>query len=576
GVFGKVLVVDLNSGNSRDEPIEDRIYEKYLGGKGLGSYLLLKMNPQGVDPLAPENVLIFGIGPANGYAIWGANRYAIYTKSPLTRVFTESYSGGKAYLPLSRIGYDAVVLAGALDKWCYLEIDNGKVAYKDAGDLLGKDSFETEEVLQERYKGRGASVMTIGPAGERLVKYAYVNNDRGRCAGRTGVGAVLGSKKIKAVVFIGDRKKEAADADLLAGFRKELQKIGSENPGVAAYNRYGTSQLTELTSRVEAFPSRYWQDGTVPHVEKIKAPAMHETLEVKPSSCQFCFISCVRSSKVLSGRHAGLELDGPEYETIFAFGGLNCVEDINEIAYLNDICDREGIDTITAGNVTAFAIEAYKRGKIDFAIDYGQVDRIAELLHMIAAREGIGNLLAEGVRAASRELGLEEIAIHSKGLEPPGYEPRWLNGMALAFAVSDRGACHLRATFYKPELAGLIDPQSNEGKAKMFVELEDRLTIFDTLILCRFYRDLLFYGELATIVKGTLGLDLTEKDFRKIARDITMTIREFNLREGMTPADDTIPEYFFDRPLGSKKVVLPKAKFQELLDDYYHVRGFVK
>jgi aldehyde:ferredoxin oxidoreductase len=473
---------------------------------------------------------------------------------------------------MSALGYDAIVLQGASSNLIFLEIDGGAVRFHDASFLRGKDALETERMLREQYEGN-AAVLTIGPAGENLVKYAYVNNDQGRCLGRTGVGAVLGSKRVKALVLFGEHKKTADDPELLHRFQREILGKGKNSPSTAAFQAYGTSMIVDLTCHVEAFPSRYWQEGTVSHVEDINGEALMRTCDVEPKACGHCFIKCIRSTSIRDGRHKGLKVDGPEYETIYAFGGLNEVADIREIAYLNDMCDRLGMDTITAGNVTAFAIEAYKRNRIDFAVDYGQVDRIAELLRMIAYREGIGALLAEGVRAASLELGLEEIAIHVKGLEPPGYEPRYLQGMGLSYAVADRGACHLRGTFYKPELSGFIDPLSNEGKAQMLIDYEDRMTIMDTLILCRFYRDLVGWDEMSKIVQGTTGLRLSEADLRRIAADIAHTVRRFNLREGMTPEDDTLPGHFFNNPLGSRKVVLTRKRFEELRSDYYRIRG---
>jgi aldehyde:ferredoxin oxidoreductase len=574
GVFGKILNIDLNTRNYSEEPIEDSVYASFLGGKGLASHLLLKLNPEGVDPLSPENHLIFAVGPANGFPIWGANRYGAFTKSPLTGIFCEAYSGGKAFLHITKTGYDAIVFAGALDQWSYIEIRNNAVTFNDAAPLLGKDSFETEKILRDQYATQRTAVLTIGPAGENLVKYAYINNDFGRCLGRTGTGAVMGSKKIKALVFIGDLTKQAADDDLLKEFQKVQFKAGMAMPVYEAYKKYGTPMMVDITSTVEAFPSHYWQEGTVPFIENINAEALNRECEVKPRACTYCFIACNRDTTVKSGRHKGLTLDGPEYETIGAFGGLNLIDDIKEIAYLNDICDRLGMDTITAGNATAFAIEASQRGKIDFEINYGEVDRIAELIGMISRREGIGNVLAEGVRSAARELGLEEIAIQVKGLEPPAFDPRFLKGMGLGFAVSDRGACHLRTTFYKPELAGLIAPEEIKGKAAMLLEYEDRLTVYDTLILCRFFRDLFFWDELAAIVKGTMGMDLKEADFKTISANIAMTIREFNLREGMRPEEDFLPEFFFKHPIGKNKRVLDKKEFRQLVNDYYELRGY--
>ncbi|MBN1834549.1 MAG: aldehyde ferredoxin oxidoreductase family protein [Spirochaetales bacterium] len=573
GTFGRLLTIDLTGRTAQSEEIPDRVLEEHLGGKGLGAYLLKRLNPPGVDPLSADNHLILNTGPACGFPVWGANRFAAFTKSPLTGIFAESYSGGRAFQPMSGVGYDAFVLQGRLERWGYLEITPGGVGYHDATELIGKDALETERLLRERYPGRDTAVLTIGPAGEKLVRFAYVNNDHGRCLGRTGIGAVLGSKRVKALVFRGGVSKEAADPELLERFRKEIGKIGRGHPVTEAYHTKGTSMMVDLTSKVEAFPSRYWQEGRVAHQGSINAEALHSQCSVKPGACTYCFIGCTRNTEVTSGRHEGLRVDGPEYETIYVFGGLNLVTDIREIAYLNDVCDRLGMDSMTAGNITAFAIEAYKRGRIDFAIDYGQVDRIAELLGLIAARDGVGDLLAEGVRAAARRLELEEISIQVKGLEPAGYDPRYLQGMGLGYAVSDRGACHLRSTFYKPELAGMIDPQDNAGKAAMLLEYEDRLTIFDCLILCRFFRDFYYWKELGTILEGTLGLRLEEGELKTVAARIARLTREFNLQEGMRPEDDGLPEYFFAHPVGSGSFKLDHDRFGALLQEYHRLRG---
>lgn len=574
GVFGKIKTINCRERKCYEETVPASVYEKFLGGKGLASYLLLKKNPAGVNPLSPDNKLILATGPANGFSVWGANRYAAFTKSPLTGIYSEAYSGGKAFLHLAKTGYDAFILDGAFDRWTYIEVNNGSVSFKNADFLLGKDSLETERILKETYKEQKAGILTIGPAGENLVKFAYVNNDFGRCLGRTGIGAVMGSKKIKAMVFIGNQEKQPASSDGLKDFWKKQYEIGIQHPGSKAYKRLGTPMMVDIVSTAGAFPSRYWQEGTVPHIDKINAAALNEECEVKAGACTYCFIACNRWTTVKNGRHKGLKLDGPEYETIGAFGGLNMVEDIKEIAYLNDICDRLGMDTITAGNVTAFAIAAHKKGKIDFAIDYGEVDRIAELLRMIAYRQGIGDLLAEGVRFAAKELGFEEMSIQVKGLELPAFDPRYLKGMGLGFAISDRGACHLRTTFYKPELAGLIPPNQIEGKAALLLEYEDRLTIYDTLILCRFFRDLFFWDELGQIVKGTLGYDFRENDLRQISKNIALTIREFNLREGMKPGEDFLPEHFFKHALGKNRLVLKDEEFTRLVRDYYELRGY--
>ncbi|UCD31319.1 MAG: aldehyde ferredoxin oxidoreductase C-terminal domain-containing protein, partial [Desulfobacterales bacterium] len=254
-----------------------------------------------------------------------------------------------------------------------------------------------------------------------------------------------------------------------------------------------------------------------------------------------------RMTTVKEGRHAGLTMEGPEYETIFAFGGLCMIDSIEEIIYLNNICDRLGMDTITAGNLCAFTIEAYKHGKVEYKIDYGEVDAIAKLLDMIARWEGIGDILAQGIKHAAKEWDLEDIAVHVKGMEPAGYDPRVLKGMGLAYATADRGACHLRATFYKPELSGMISPDKIEGKAELFVDFEDRLTIFDTLVLCRFYRDLYPWEILEEIIHALTGIDTSKDALRARATAISTIIRQFNLREGLTPEDEWLPKRLFSK-----------------------------
>jgi aldehyde:ferredoxin oxidoreductase len=266
-------------------------------------------------------------------------------------------------------------------------------------------------------------------------------------------------------------------------------------------------------------------------------------------------------------------LEGPEYETIYAFGGLCLIDRIEEIIYLNDICDRLGMDTITAGNLCGLTIEAARRGKIDEAIDYGEVDAIARLLKQIAFREGIGELLARGIKAASKEWGVEDLAVHVKGLEPAGYDPRVLKGVGLGYATSDRGACHLRATFYKPELSGMIDPETIEGKAAMFVDFEDRLTLFDSLILCRFYRDLYPWEALCDIVQGLTGIDADITRLKAISANISNTVRTFNIREGLRREDDRLPNRLHKEALkGGKQIT--EAELERMVADYYRLRGW--
>ena len=276
---------------------------------------------------------------------------------------------------------------------------------------------------------------------------------------------------------------------------------------------------------------------------------------------------------MLEGRHKGLKIEGPEYETIGMFAGLCLIDDIREVNYLNDVCDRLGIDTITAGNVAGFAIEATHRRDLGEVIEYGDVDAIAELLRKVVYKEGIGKILAQGVRAAAKEWGLEDIAIHVKGMEPPAYDPRTEQGMALAYAISPRGACHLRATVYKAELSGMIPLDQSEGKAEILIDFEDRHILFDALILCRFFRDLYPWEKIAEIIKAATDMDLDKEQLHQIALGISNKTREFNLREGLSNADDSLPPGFF-RPLEDSGNVLLKSDFDRMLSDYYALKGW--
>jgi len=575
GFFNKILKINLNNKTFKEEMIPDSVYETYLGGKGLGTYLLMKENPPGIDPFSPDNRLIFCTGPITNTRIYGSCRHGVFTKSPLTGIYSESYSGGKVAEPMSRTGYDAFIFEDASIDPTWVEISDQTVQFHDAKDLWGKDTYSTEDEVLKRVNQKGAGALVIGPAGENLVRYAVIENDYWRSLGRTGVGAVMGSKKLKAIVFYGEKKKEIAYPERVEQFAKETLERGKDNPGVQGYKRFGTPMLVAMNNAVGGFPSKYWHLGTFEGWEKISAEALLERCHVRPNACSRCFIACGNLSEVKEGRHKGLKIEGPEYETIYAMGGLCMVHEIEEIAYLNDICDRLGLDTISAGSLCAFAMEASEMGRIKEKIGWGDVDKIAQLLQDISSKKGIGAILAEGTRYAAKQWDMEEVAIHVKGLDPAGYEPRVLKGMGLANATSDRGACHLRATFYKAELSGMIPMDQMEGKAKLFLEFEDRFNIHDSLILCRFYRDLYWdWNYLSTIVEMTTGLKLGEQGLRKISSTIQNETRKFNLREGLNPKEDTLPKRFFDEPLGKEGKTIRREDLQRMLQDYYALRGW--
>lgn len=579
GFSNVVLRVNLTQKSFDIKLLSDDLLRTSLGGKGLATHLLLQDNPPGVDPLGRDNHLVFAVGPVAGTGIWGSCRYGVYTKSPQTGFYSESYSGGTVAEYMADTGFDAFMLEGASGEPVWLEIAENQVIFHSAADLWGLDTYNTEDKVKEwvrlnRPGNPKCGAIVIGPAGENQVSFAVIENDRWRSAGRTGVGAVMGSKKIKAIAFWGNRRKAAADPVMIKRLAKEMAVEGKENPGVKAYKSMGTPMLVDIMNKAGGFPTRYWQKGVSEFREGFNASALHERAEVTPHACSKCFMACGRLSVVKEGRHKGLKIEGPEYETIYAFGGLCEVRDIEEIMFLNDLCDRLGIDTISAGNLAAFAIEASRQKLIDANLEYGDVDAIARLLTDMAYLRGPGAVLARGIKFAAREWGMEDQAIHVKGLEPAGYDPRVLKGMSLAYGSSARGACHLRATFYKPELSNMIPPDQIEGKAVMFSEWEDRLAIFDTLILCRFYRDLYQWDQLSEIIRATTGLDLDVAAMRKMASVVIDNTRRFNIREGLTVEDDHLPKRFLTEVLPESNKLVTREQMLQLLKDYYRARGW--
>jgi aldehyde:ferredoxin oxidoreductase len=576
GFYEKILHLDLSEQSYRVENISAHILANYLGGKGLGTYLLLRELPKNVDPIAKENKIIFTSGPVSGTNLFGSNRFGVFSKSPLTGAYSESYSGGSVAGSLKKAGYDAIIIGGKANKPCYLVISNTEVKFVSAQHLWGKTSYETEDAVLREVVDKNAQAVVIGPAGENLVKFACIKNNYWRSAGRTGMGAVLGSKNVKAIVFYGDAKCLLHDEDGLMNISRALAENGKGNPGVISYQKYGTTALVAIMNAVQGFPTEYWKKGTLPDWEGISGEEMVQKYFVKSKACPPCFLRCGKINKVSDGKYAGLQLEGPEYETIYSFGGLCKIANFEEIMYLNDLCDKYGLDTISAGNLISLVFYAAENKLVDLPYRFGDINAAEEILADIVYRRGIGALLADGIVKAGEHFNLQDKIVHVKGLEPAGYDPRVLRGMGLAYATSPRGACHLRATFYKPELTNIIDPKQANGKAQLFIEYEDRLTIFDTMILCRFYRDLIDWKLLIDIIKCTTGFDYDLSDLKEIANRIITDSRIFNIREGFSSKDDLLPQRFFEEGLNEEHTAFPKDDFYKMLVEYYLLRGWSK
>jgi aldehyde:ferredoxin oxidoreductase len=575
--FKKYLIINLTDKTYEVRSLSEEILKKYGGGKGLGIYLLHYFNPLKVNPLSEENHLVINVGPAADTKVWGSSRYGIYTKSPLTNHIVDSTSGGHLAKPISRTGYDAIVIKGASDKPVYLEISDKEVKFNDASDLWGKYTFDTEEEILKRTNVKGAGACVIGPAGENLVSFGQIKNDKWRSIGRGGIGAVFGSKKLKGIVFYGETKRKVGDEKKLNELYKKYREIAKKHEVIAKYKKYGTPMGVALLNEFGAFPTKFWSKGKLEGFENITAEKMHEILEVKPKACGQCFIACGKLSKTKEGsKYPGLIIEGPEYETLYAFGGLCCITDLEDILYLNELCDKVGIDTITGGNLVALAMEASERGKTEEKFEYANAKDAARLIEMIAYKKGEGEILSKGIISASKYYGLEDLPIHNKGLEPAGYDPRALPGTALGYAVSMRGACHLRSGFYKAELSGVSKPDEIEGKVETLVDWEDRFCAYDTLILCRFFRELYFWDEIVELFRVLYGDETIDKEYLKeMSNNIHALAKDYNIRENPDEIDnmEKLPERIFTEPLESGKV-LDKNLFNEMLKDYYKLRNW--
>jgi aldehyde:ferredoxin oxidoreductase len=573
--MGDLLRIDLSTRTSTEETVPPELITELIGAKGIGThYLCEEVGPE-VDPLSPQAKLIFVVGPMAGTSMLGGNRYALYFASPLTNAYCECYSGGNLAPQFARTGYKVVIVEGKADGRVYLEVSEQGVAFHSAEDLWGLDAFEAEDKILELTDHKKAQACAIGPAGENLVRFACVNNNHWHQLGRGGPGAVFGSKNLKGIVWHGDKKVEVARPDAYKAVVRDLVDRTKDDPGVAAYQRGGTLNMVRIQNGKNAFPTRYWRKGTVEGFERITVETMLEEHGTRTEVCPPCVMKCVKHNFVFKGRHKGLECEGPEYETAYVFGGLCEITDFAELMWLNDICDRLGVDTMSAGNLCALAIEASRRGLIDEKMDFGDPDCVGAFLRKMCLREGIGDIWAEGVLRVEKEYGLEGIAVHVKGMEPAGYEPRSQKGMGLGFATTARGACHLRATMYKPELMGIIDPHEIVGKADIYCDWEDRLTIMDCLVYCRFYRDLVQWPYITAVVNAAIGADYTEADLHRIANRIVTMTHDFNAARGIGRETERLPEWVSDKPMEDETAwTFPQSEMEYMLADYYRIRGW--
>ena len=590
-IRGKLLRVDLSKRKIRTKALGENVFKRFIGGKGLGIKVLLEETDPQLDPLSPANTLIFMTGPVNGTLLSGAAKFGVFFKSPLTGIFGESYCGGYFAAQLKFAGYDGLMVQGKAERPVYISIKDGEAEIKNANHIWGKDTFETEDIIKEELDEK-FQVLSIGPAGENLVKYACISHAKGREFGRCGAGAVMGSKNLKAIAVLGTGRIEAARTEDFEEFKKELNSKIKEH--LRSLKVYGTPAIIGLTNATGTLPTRNWTEGEFDGYEKISAETLKTKLFVKSKSCFACSVACRKVSAIKDGPYAGTWVEGPEYETLFAFGSLCGNDNLESIVKANEICDRLGIDTISAGNVIAFAMECYEKGIItpkdadQIKLDFGNHEAIIQILRKIAYRKGLGKVLAEGTRKASQIIGRnsEKFAVHVKGLELPGYDPRGLKGVALAYAVSCRGACHLRHMAYRPNLTGThpfqkgeVDRLSYAGQARMVKEQEDFYSLIDSIGLCRFVClptiGPILWKELVRLYWILTSVKVKKENLVRIAVRVNNMAKQYNIQAGVRYANDSLPERLLKEPLKkgqSAGQVVSKRKLEKMLDEYYRFR----
>ncbi|HWE09974.1 MAG TPA: aldehyde ferredoxin oxidoreductase family protein [Solirubrobacteraceae bacterium] len=574
GYFGRALIVDLDHGTGHAEPVEEPVLRSFIGGAGLGTWLMHRYCPSGVEALAPEAPLAFVFSPLVGTPLTTSAKFAVVAKSPLTGRLTDALASSHFAIAGKLTGHDAIVLRGACPEPSVLVIDGSSVSLVPAGDLWGLPAADAERALRERM-GRAWRVAAIGPAGERVVRYATISHD-GRHAGRGGLGAVMGSKWCKAIVVRAGTKVASADPAAVLAAARELRER-SFGAATAKYRELGTMANLLAFNAISALPTRNFTAATFDDAPALGAEEIAELRQVARSSCASCSIGCEHLYKGPGGKKIRME-----YENVFALGPLCGVSDADAVIAASSRCDELGLDTISAGGTIAWAMECAEKGLIDAPwLRFGDGSALMRAIDEIGAREGIGDLLAEGSRFASRLVGRgsEAFAAHVKGLELPGYEPRTLQAMALGLAVNARGADHNRSGAYESDLSGRHDRLAGgDAHVAGAIDTEDRAAIMDSLILCKFLRGVFAdpLVEWAALLNAVTGWDTDAGELRTTARRIVMAKRLFNLREGWTRDEDWLPERFLTEALelgSGRPATLTPDRLASMISSYYRVRG---
>ena len=580
GYHGRYLFVDLDADSQR-KSLDGETQQKFLGGSGLGTYLVLKHNAAEVGALDRRSSIAFAFSPLVGSPLTTSAKFAVVSKGVLTDRINDSLASSGFAIAGKSCGVDAIVISGKAPEPSILVIDGDEVRLEPAGETWGREITATQDLLRERF-GKGYQFAVIGPAGEQLVRFATISHD-GRHAGRGGSGAVLGSKLIKAIAVRGSHRVDWANPEKLISFSKQLS-AKSFGPATAKYRELGTASNLLLFNRLKALPTRNFQSGSFEFAENISPESMSQVREKTRDYCAACTIGCehIYQFEEQGGVNASESTQGVrlEYENLFSLGSLCGIGDSQVVLQACKRCDELGIDTISAGGTIAFVMECAERGILpDADMRFGNGQGLLKAIEDIAARRGFGDQMAEGSRRLALELGGNSIAFapQVKGLEIPGYEPRTLQTMALGFAVGTRGADHNRSGAYEADFSGDVDRRSATiSSVPMAIETEDRAALIDSLILCKFVRGVFddLFAESAEMLRLVTGWDIDGDELRRTARRIVTAKKVFNVKAGWHPKEDVLPERFLTQPLEDDPARLTSEQMQKLVAAYNSQRGY--
>jgi aldehyde:ferredoxin oxidoreductase len=600
GYTGKILRVDLTKRTIEIETRDDKFYRTYLGGRGVVAYYLLNELPRGIDAFDPRNLLIFAAGPLTGAAVSGQGRNGAGAKSPLNDGFGNAEGGGYWGAELKRAGFDGIVVTGRADQPVYLWIHDGGAEIRDAAHLWGKTTGETEDALRAELHDHAIRTALIGPAGERLVRFAAIVNDRAHFVGRTGLGAVMGSKNLKGIAVRATPGKSAMQIARPAGVLEISKWIGAHLDLVAGLHEHGTARILRSLSKAGGLPTYNFRDGHFDANEKITGQAMSASILVKQETCFACAVRCKRVVQVKDSAYGAVDplYGGPEYETLAAFGSLEGIDDLIALAKANELCAAYGYDTISLGNVIAFAMECFEHGILStkdtdgIELKFGNARAMLGLIDKITRRDGIGDVLAEGVARAAKQIGrgADAFAMQVHGQEIPMHEPRLKQGLGIGYAVSPTGADHNHAmhdTYYLKEGATIQDLRALESaarplpandlsadKVRMLTAFQNWMHFWDSAVMCMF----LPYSveQMVALTNAVTGWEADAREYLRIGERAATLARVYNLREGWRAQDDTLPARFFEPfktgPLAG--VSLPREQFAAATREYYRLMGW--